>query len=791
VPQKILANGEGRNMKKDYMVSMVLLSIAIIALTTLTPITPAKAQEVQYGPREDEMIIKFYSDVEAAYTALKADEIHMVMYDITAELYYDAIEDPEIQLAPLLDYGMYEIDINNNYTIPTYPDVRNPFHLEEFRKAVAHLIDKDKVIEEFCKGFAERIDVPVAAPTDPAWVNQSVSGDNYPYPYDPWAAKELLDSAGFLPGETDNPYYDPETSPDWASPKIRTYPSDWDGKAGEDLDPIVACVRTDDLRRYYTGMDLVWHLQQLGIPVDVHAGTMADLYGKVMGAFDYHFYTGGWSLGRYPTYIYSLYNGKFWYPWAPNYVTGVDKNGNPNYPDIDEWSAKIWYAETMEEAKAAAKMAEGLLVEHCVCIWLWSSKSYWAYRDLLGVCNSKVGGLENAFTFNHVWTTDDQILTIGLITPPYQLNIIMSSWYYDRQVLDRIYDGFSGSIAPYAPARDQAWTCQDWAIAYFDDPLYGNVTAVSLWARKDINWIFPVNGSIYGPFTMKDLAFSIWLQLYWPKSWVHDDLVDISWIKIIDDYSAEVYFTAKSLWFQYVPQTYVIPSELWKDLGFAKINTTTITLPDPIPANKTIHLRDYGAQQILEVVEAKLDGTPLEENVDYRVRNVYDDHTYIEFLIDVSPGQTFTITYYTPDKNPDGYFPGELDWQDVMVGLGQWYMVSHQAGPGGYVGLKANRHHWLETSILGETDWWWEWGPRDNTRGTTLHPEGPRTGYFMGTIGDAVRALPAYDTQGNGVPDINWRPEGDVAEPECLIDIGDIVTIVGPLSYDKIFGQTP
>ena len=119
MPQKILANGEGRNMKKDYMVSMVLLSIAIIALTTLTPITPAKAHEVQYGPREDEMIMKFYSDVEAAYTALKADEIHMVMYDITAELYYDAIEDPEIQLAPLLDYGMYEIDINNNYTIPT------------------------------------------------------------------------------------------------------------------------------------------------------------------------------------------------------------------------------------------------------------------------------------------------------------------------------------------------------------------------------------------------------------------------------------------------------------------------------------------------------------------------------------------------------------------------------------------------------------------------------------------------------------------------------------------------
>ncbi|RLF08065.1 MAG: hypothetical protein DRJ69_06550, partial [Thermoprotei archaeon] len=557
-------------MKRDYAISMVLLLAVVITLSVLAPISPVEA-EAQYGPREAELVLKFYSNVESAYRALKADEIHMVLYDITAELYYDAIDDPEIQLAPILDYGMYEFDINNNYTMPTYPDVRNPFNDETFRKAVAHLIDKDKIIEEFCLGFAERIDVPVAAPTDPAWVNQSVVGDNYPYPYDPWTAKELLDAAGFVEGTTPNPAYDPDTSPDWASPYLRTYPADWDGKAGEDLDPIIACIRTDDMRRYQAGMDLAWHLEQLGIPVYYKTGTMAELYAKVMGAFDYHFYTGGWGLGRYPTYIYFLYNSRFWYPFAPNYVTGVDKYGNPNYPDIDEWSAKIWYAESMEEAMAAAKMAEGLLVEHAVCVWLWSSKSYWAYRDLLGVVNSKLGGLDNLATDLHVWTTDGEIMKFGIITPPYQLNILMSSWYYDRQVLDRIYDSFGGSVAPYAPARDQPWTCQDWAVGYFDDPIYGNVTAVSVWARKDIYWVFPVNGSIYGSFTMKDLTFSIWLHLAWRKSWAHDDLVDISWIKIIDDYSAEVYFTGKSYWFQYVPMTFVVPSQLWKDLGFADI----------------------------------------------------------------------------------------------------------------------------------------------------------------------------------------------------------------------------
>jgi len=775
-------------MKRKLVISIALLSATIFALTILPPIVPVSAQP-QYGPREDEMIIRFYSDVEGAYRALKAGEIHMVMYDITAEQYYDAIEDPSIQLAPLLDYGMYEIDINNNYTIPTYPGVRNIFHDESVRKAVAHLVNKDKIIEEFCKGFAARIDVPVAAPTDPDWVNETVSGVNYPYTYDPWAAKDLLDAAGFAPGATDNPYYDPDVG--WSSPKIRTYPTDWDGKAGEDLDPIVACVRTDDLRRYYMGLDLVEHLQKLGIPVDLHAGTMADLYGKVMGAFDYHFYTGGWSLGRYPTYIYGLYNSKFWYPWAPNYVTGVDKEGNPNYPDIDEWSSKIWYAESIADAKEAAKMAEGLLVEHCVCVWVWSSKSFWAYRNLLGVCNSKLAGLENSYTFNHVWTTDGKTLTVGLITPPYQLNILMSSWYYDRQVMDRIYDGFWGGTAPYAPARDQAWTAQDWAVSSWTDPKDGEEkTCMSIWSRKDINWVKPVTGEVYGPFTMKDLAFSIWLQLAWSKSWAHDDLVDIQWIKIVDDYAAEVYFDAKSYWFQYVPMTYVIPSELWKDLGFAKMNTTSLLLPDPIPANKTIHLADYGAAQILEVIGATLDGETVEENVDFRVVNVYDDHTYIEFLTTVSPGQNFTITYWTIDKKPDGYFPGELPWEQVMVGLGQWYMVSHEPGPGGYVGLKANRNHWLETSIKGEIDWWWEWGDIDTTRPTSLH-SGPRKGYFMGTIGDAVRCLPAYDASGNLVPDISWRPEGDVAEPECKIDISDVVTIVGPASYDVSFGETP
>ena len=770
-------------MKKNYLYLLTLLFIATMVLTFLTPIPTAQAQG-SYGPREPEMIMKFYSDVEAAYTALKAGDIDMVMYDITAELYYDAIEDPSIQLASILDYGMYEIDINNNYTMPTYPDVRNPFNDETFRQAVAHLVDKDKVIEEFCKGFAVRIDVPVAAPTSDDWKNMSVSGPNYPYPYDPATAAAMLDAAGFVQGSTPNPYYDPDL--DWSAECIRTYPSDWDGKAGEDLDPIIACISTGDIYRLNIGMDLVDHLRKIGIPVNVITGSYHDLYRRVFVDHDYHIYVGGWVVGRYPTYLYRFFHSKFWYPNGANHVTGVNKSGRPNYPLLDTYLENMWYAENIEDTKYWAKKAEGLLVSKAISIWLYSSKTYMVYRNLLGVVNHKLGGISNIYTYLKAKTTHGGPIRAALMGgPPETIDILNSSRIYEHAFLDLIYDAVFPGIAPYMPERDQPWTVQDWSVAYWVDPKDGlNKTKVSVWFRKNISWIKPVTGEPSGYLTSNDYAFSVWYTLS-RDCWKRDHLLDIQFIEIIDDFSVEVYLNKKGYWMQYVPFTYVLNSTLLKKLGYVDINTTSFIIPGgPSPDPIVFDLRDYGGEQVLEVIGATLDGVPLIENEDYRVVSLDGSHTYIEFRIPVSEGQEFTITYWSPNA---AIQPSPPSWDQILVGTGPFYASSFS--PNISITLKANRNYWLETPPMGEIDFWWEWGPRDNARPTPNHPEGPRTGSYHVGISDLVLCTGAYDSCGNLVPDPHWFPGADVAPPECYIDISDVVVITGV--YCTEFGHPP
>jgi ABC-type transport system substrate-binding protein len=119
-----------------------------------------------YGPRNcPGLIIRFYANVESAYAALAACDADAIGYELTSELYISATEDPNICVAPVGDMGRYEIDINNNCTIPDYEGIESPTYGKKragFRKALAMLFDKDRVIDECCGGFANRNDQPIA-----------------------------------------------------------------------------------------------------------------------------------------------------------------------------------------------------------------------------------------------------------------------------------------------------------------------------------------------------------------------------------------------------------------------------------------------------------------------------------------------------------------------------------------------------------------------------------------------------------------------------------------------------
>ncbi|UCG37159.1 MAG: hypothetical protein JSV64_02475, partial [Candidatus Bathyarchaeota archaeon] len=150
------------------------ISLLILTASTLASIPMVSAA---HGPRTEDLIINFYSSVESAYAALKAGSIDLLAHtgwsiglplhdgkQFSADLYYDAISDPNIVLAPLAGMDVVGYDFNNNHTIPSYPGVRSPMTYLSFRQALAFLVDKDFIVDAIKGGLAQRIDVPIPLP---------------------------------------------------------------------------------------------------------------------------------------------------------------------------------------------------------------------------------------------------------------------------------------------------------------------------------------------------------------------------------------------------------------------------------------------------------------------------------------------------------------------------------------------------------------------------------------------------------------------------------------------------
>ncbi|MCK4435845.1 hypothetical protein KAU87_03440 [Candidatus Bathyarchaeota archaeon] len=86
---------------------------AILFATVMLVMMVAIPVKADVGARTENLIIRFYANVESAYAALKAGDINAVGYEITSDLYADAILDPNIILGSVGDRGKYEFDTNN------------------------------------------------------------------------------------------------------------------------------------------------------------------------------------------------------------------------------------------------------------------------------------------------------------------------------------------------------------------------------------------------------------------------------------------------------------------------------------------------------------------------------------------------------------------------------------------------------------------------------------------------------------------------------------------------------
>jgi ABC-type transport system substrate-binding protein len=136
------------------------------------------------------MLFKIYKTAQAAVFALQAGEIDVVSWSVPPEFVGELIRNPNVEITATAEKGFFYLSYNMRISPFGYPD-NDPTKGDVglwLRKAIAHVIDKKRIVTTLLQNFGVRGDQPVS-PGFTKWYNASVTR----YDYDLEKAKEILD----------------------------------------------------------------------------------------------------------------------------------------------------------------------------------------------------------------------------------------------------------------------------------------------------------------------------------------------------------------------------------------------------------------------------------------------------------------------------------------------------------------------------------------------------------------------------------------------------------------------
>jgi peptide/nickel transport system substrate-binding protein len=211
------------------------------------------------------------------------------------------------------------------------PPLAEPLQNEKVRQAIAYAIDKDAIIKNVLQGKAYRLDQPIG--------EGILSYDDkyqYPFPYDPAKAKQLLSEAGYPNGFTID-FYSP----------VNRYPKD------------------KDISTAITGM-----LAQIGIKTNLKTpewATFQDEYVK----------------GKYPMYLIGRGDVVDPSEYLEQYfMTGVTKRLQFSNPDVDAALKAQQQEFDPQKRLELLRKAEQLIVQQAPSVFLLQ------YQDAYGIAKN-------------------------------------------------------------------------------------------------------------------------------------------------------------------------------------------------------------------------------------------------------------------------------------------------------------------------------------------------------------------------------------------------------------------
>ncbi len=638
----------------------------------------------------------------------------------------------QIQLLPVNDFGKFEIDLQN---------AAFPTNILSFRQAVAYATDKESFITSVLNGLGAPNYSPIGCPAlcgpgadgkfnsplpnpDDLWVDPklneigltctSFAGNPLPYgcgnPNRFAIANSLLDAAGFSIGvngfRVDNA----------AGCASRLIPSATGlitvSNCGKELQPFF-WVRHDDPNREQLGFQIQTALQtQLKIDMDLggfakYTGDVQNffdvnrrvLFTPVFGEFNFNLYTGGWFLGRDPTYVDDLYDSKFIRSFLTNY---------PNYADpiFDNFARGLRAATSIPGAISLAYAAEGEFNATLPIVDVWTSTAPHAVRivhkdgDALlnglkweGFQNQLGVGPDNGFSWGNMhlvgaplhnsahpvflkwgWKTD-------LLDRP---NPIDSSFVWDFFALGLTHDSlnalatddalFTGDLPwmaslPVIRVVNPGGAFPNGSICTPDAPA-AQCSVLSYQLRTDITFAASLDGKIPAlPVTPDDIRFTILMGRDSTTSFLTPGYIHVSDVVVTGPLSFDVYEKNAAIWDRHdIGGTTPVSVRHWcTERGF------TVCGPpwNGPPPGGTTGFPDFGVNVLSSTNGPQIPGPPVgvdlgsfgfvyDSQVSFQVGGITSPNGPIVYRLRQTPGLALPNPPYTNPTAPnDGYFPTE------------------------------------------------------------------------------------------------------------------------------------
>lgn len=465
-----------------------------------------------------------------------------------------ALMPDDITLRGYVEMGMMEIDMNHQMwptgsgTKPTkYYDAADTQCLQSanFRKAVACLVDRDTIVRDVLKGYGYRMDLPLP-PFQSAYMDMAnYTAEGLIYDYNKTRAIEFLTAGGFVDTDFDTIRNDPST--------------------GNNLEPLTFYIRMDDPNRRRAGEMLATELASVGVPTNAIITEKTVCYKNVMVLYNYHLYTGGWSLGTIPDQYYDLFSTAGYFGpvvgWSLNYA------GMCNY-EFDAWAEQVKYPASVDDAIAAAKTCGYLFLKYCEIVPLYASKAVKAYRKgWTGVVNNAGYGIDNYWTFLNMYESGNTVIDYGMKSDIEQLNVISSEWLWDWNVLGLIYDSLLGNnpfnLAPSEKTIASGYTTSTWDASSGGGD--SEATVIDYTLRDNIYW-HNASGGIRRNLNASDIEFTFdYTYGCGPGiAWNYLQVEEFNRTEIIGEYEIKIYYNRQSAWaVQWAGGLPIINPDIW------------------------------------------------------------------------------------------------------------------------------------------------------------------------------------------------------------------------------------